>query len=205
MPTAGYDLLKAKKYDPLIARLVDELGMEATADVWVNAEAWLDLMLASSPELSAGERKHVEGMILPTCAIYFAIGVALGKREAYELVSWHLREHASNWMSRYRGLFSIPGGRQLAMLWFGRVMRRAYGSESGFATDFVETSSKRLVMEVHDCPYLRWCRDCGAEELAPLFCENDDYAYGRVAGVDFRREGTLARGASQCDFDVALR
>lgn len=49
MPTAGYDLLKAKKYDSLIARLVDELGMEATADVWVNAEAWLDLMLASSP------------------------------------------------------------------------------------------------------------------------------------------------------------
>lgn len=204
MAKAGYELLKAKKYDPLIARLVDRLGMEATATTWLNAEAWLDLLIGSAPPMSAAERQHVEGVILPTCAIYFAMGAQIGKEDAYAYLRDFLYDSARTTGGRFAGFFSIPGGRHLAMLVAGMFVQRRYGTQAGFASKTIESSPSRLQLEVWECTYLKWCEICGAPEIASLFCDCDDKALESVPKVRFQRKGTLARGDELCDFDFEL-
>lgn len=204
MPKAGYDLLKSKKYDPLIAQLVDRLGMEATATTWLNAEGWLDLMLRAAPQVSDAEWRHVERSIMPICAIYSAMGAALGKDVAFELLSDYLRETAKARGRRYAALFRLPGGRRLAMLTLGVLAQRYFGASAGFEPRLLEASSRRVRLEMHACPYLKWCEASDVPEIAPLFCDCDDCAYGSIDGLAFRREGTLARGNECCDFDFEL-
>ncbi len=205
MPRDGFELLNNKIYDSLISKLVDRLGMEATAEIWLNAEAWLDLLMASAPDMLESERDLVEERVLPTCAIYHAISAALGKEEAIELLRWFVRENIQHWMWRYDALFAIPGGRRIGMLLLKRDLQRDYAQDKGFDMSITESSSTRLRMEVHACPYLRWCEICGTAEVAPLFCQSDDYASAAVKGVEFTRKSTLAQGNEICDFSFKLQ
>jgi hypothetical protein len=94
MGKSSSKLLKGKKYDTLIARLVDRLGTDDAAALWVRAERRLDGMLTQFSSLPAGEKSQIEGFVLPTCALYFELTDAFGKDEAFQMLDDYMAEYS---------------------------------------------------------------------------------------------------------------
>lgn len=62
-------------------------------------------------------------------------------------------------------------------------------------------AADRVQFTVLRCVYPQLCRQAGAPELAPLFCEVDAHYFGRIeAGVQLHRAETIAAGAQSCPF-----
>ena len=204
MGASARDRLSAKKYDPLLATLADRLGADEAATLWVDAERRLDALLATTQGLSNKERMHVEGHIYPMCALFLAIAERCGEDEATSVCADFMRDTASAKGAALRRLLEVPGMRLVFMRAFGVFGARLFGEDAGFAQQMHEATSHRLRMDITDCPYHRHCTAAGAARIAPLFCANDDYVYGDLPGIAFRRSGTIARGATICDFDLSL-
>lgn len=201
----AHKTLQAKKYDRLIAMLVDRLGEDETAALWLDAERRLDAFLTTTTELAPGERRHTDNTIYPMCALYLAIAKRCGRDEAFEIVSTFMRTVALEAGGKLQRLVAPRPMRRLFMRAFGIMGAKMFGNEAGFEQRMHEVSSSHLRMDILACPYARHCAAAGAPELAKLFCANDEYAYGNLPGIEFRREGTIARGADRCDFELTLR
>ncbi|MBP3892494.1 MAG: L-2-amino-thiazoline-4-carboxylic acid hydrolase [Atopobiaceae bacterium] len=196
------ELLKGRKYDTLIARLVDRLGVDEAAALWVRAERRLDGMLAQSRPLPEGEKLHVEVFVLPTCAIYFELIDAFGRDEAFQMVDDFMAEYSANASKAFRRIVALPGGRGLFMRAFGKVVGLAFGERQGFANEMHECTPNRIAYDVLACPYRRASAQMGAPEICQFFCRNDEICYGNLDGIRFVRTGTLAKGADRCDFVI---
>lgn len=71
----------------------------------------------------------------------------------------------------------------------------------GFDIHWQKNSADELAFAVHRCFYLRVLMHYGKPELTGIFCRGDEIVYEKMARtVAFHRVGTLARGASCCDF-----
>jgi hypothetical protein len=53
-------------------------------------------------------------------------------------------------------------------------------------------------VDITECAILKFYRAQGAEELVPHLCKLDN-AMGKILGLGFTRQGTLAEGAAVCD------
>ena len=200
MGRPSQELLKGKKYDTLIAQLVDRLGTDEAAALWVRAERRLDGMLAQSKSLPEGEKLHVEMFVLPTCAIYFELADAFGKDEAFRMVEGYMAEYSANAAKAFKRIVALPGGRGFFMRAFGKVVGLAFGKRQGFENEMHECTPNRIAYDVLACPYHRASAQMGAPEICQFFCRNDEVCYGDLDGIRFVRTGTLAKGASRCDF-----
>jgi hypothetical protein len=193
-------LLKGSKYNTLKARLADRLGTDEAAALWVRAEQRLDGMLTQFSSLPKGEKPQVEGFVLPTSALYFELADAFGKDEAFRLVDDFMAEYSANAAKAFRVITAMPGGRGFFMRVFGMVLGIAFGENQGYENDMHECTPRRIAYDVLACPYHRTFSQLGAPELCQLFCRNDKVCYGDLDGIRFVRTGTLAKGASCCDF-----
>lgn len=204
MGKPAYELLKAKKYDPLLATLTDRFGTDEAVETWLDAEQQLEGFLATTQELSDGEKLHAEGFIYPMCALFLAIAERCGRTDAEQICTDFMREMALGKGELLQKLLRIPGMRRVFMKVFGVMGARLFGENAGFEQRMYDCTSSHLRMDITACPYLRHCVVAGAPEIAPLFCTNDEYCYGNLPGIAFRRTGTLARGAERCDFELTL-
>lgn len=202
MGKPAIELLQAKKFDLLIATLSDRFGTDGTAEIWVDAERRLDGFLDTTTGLSDGEQMHAEGFIYPMCALFLAIAERCDREEARQICADFMRETALGKGEALQKLLRIPGMQSFFMKCFGFLGSRLFGEKAGFEQQMHECTTKRLRMDILSCPYLRHCTAAGVSEIAPLFCANDEYAYGDLPGITFRRTGTLANGADRCDFEL---
>lgn len=200
MGSPSKKLLKGRKYDTLLSRLVDLMGTDEAAALWVRAERRLDGMLTQFSSLPKGEKPQVERFVLPTCALYFELTDALGRDEAFRLVDDFMAEYSTNAAKDFRRIVTLPGGRGFFMCAFGKVVALAFGEKQGYANDMHECTPARIAYDVLACPYQRTFAQLGAPELCQPFCRNDEICYGSLDGIRFERTGTLAKGASHCDF-----
>lgn len=204
MGKPAYELLKAKKYDPLLATLTDRFGTDEAVETWLDAEQQLEGFLATTQGLSDGEKLHAEGFIYPMCALFLAIAERCGRESAERICADFMRETATAKGEALQKLLAVPGMRRVFMKLFGVMGQRLFGDKAGFGQQMHDCTSSHLRMDITACPYLRHCIAAGAPEIAPLFCANDEYCYGNLPGITFRRTGTLARGADRCDFELSL-
>lgn len=202
MGKTARELLEAKKFDSLIVTLCDRFGTDEAAKTWIDAERRLEGFLATTTELSDGERMHAEGFIYPMCAVFLAIAERCSREEARQICADFMRETALKKGEALQKLLQAPGMQSFFMKCFGFLGKRLFGGEAGFEQQIHESTTHRLRMDILSCPYLRHCTAAGAPEVAPLFCANDEYAYGNLPGITFSRSGTLANGANRCDFEL---
>ena len=193
-------LLRGKKYNVLLTRLADRLGADDAAALWVRAESRLDGMLVQFSTLPKGEKPQVERFVLPTCAIYFELADVFGKNEAFQMMDDYMAEYSANAAKAFRRIVALPGGRGFFMRVFGKVVALSFGEKQGYKNVAHERTANRIVYDVLTCPYQRTFAQLGAPELCQLFCRNDEVCYGDLDGIRFVRTGTLAKGASCCDF-----
>ena len=204
MPRTARKLLEQKKFDPLVARLSDMLGTDGSAALWVRAERRLDGMLRTTAELGKAERMHVEGFIMPTCAIYQEMAEEMGKEEALALLMDCAHFNALESRRFFERLVSAPGGKGLFLRGFAALQPRAFGASAGFSVRNTSHDCSHAHFDITECPYQRVTAGLGVPELCNLFCTNDDIIYGDLPGIKFSRKGTLGRGNAVCDFDVSL-
>lgn len=202
MGKPAYERLTAKKFDLLIATLCDRFGTDGAAEIWVDAERRLEGFLATTTNLSDGERMHAEGFIYPMCALFLAVAQRCDREDARQICADFMRETALKKGEAMQKLLHVPGMKSVFMKCFGILGSRLFGEKAGFEQQIHECTTSHLRMDILSCPYLRHCTAAGAPEIAPLFCANDEFAYGNLPGITFRRTGTLANGADRCDFEL---
>lgn len=204
MSHAARKLLEQKKFDQLVAKLSDKLGTNEAAALWIRAEQRLDALLKTTESLGKGERMHVEGYIMPTCALYQEMSEEMGKEEALALLMDFAHINALENRHFFERLVRIPGGKGLFLRGFAAVQPRVFGENAGFAVQSISHDGSHVHFDITGCPYQRMTTELGVPELCNLFCTNDDIIYGDLPGMRFSRSGTLGRGNEVCDFDVSL-
>lgn len=102
------ELLEQKKYDPIVATLVDRLGVDGTAALWVRAEQRLAVLIDGSQDLPALEQEHTHGFIYPVCALYLEMAEALGREEALALLMEFAHELALENRKPFEAVVTIP-------------------------------------------------------------------------------------------------
>ena len=63
-----------------------------------------------------------------------------------------------------------------------------------------EEQPEEFDLTIHQCLWHDTCVSCGCPEVCRFFCECDNYAFGDLKKVGFRRTQTLGTGGDCCDF-----
>lgn len=200
MGKSSEKLLKGKKYATLRTQIAKRLSADEAVALWTRVERRLDDMLVQFSSLPKGEKPQVEGFVLPTCAIYFELADTFGKDVAFQMVDDYMAEYSANASKAFKVITALPGGRGFFMRAFGKVLGLAFGEKQGYKNEMHECTANRIAYDVVACPYHRVFLQMDALELCQFFCRNDEVCYGDLDGIRFVRTGTLARGATHCDF-----
>jgi hypothetical protein len=81
-----------------------------------------------------------------------------------------------------------------------RSMERASEDPGGFVMRKVDSPGDLMAFDVAYCPISKFFAEHDAVEVGPLVCKIDDMLAGIMPGITLHRTGTIANGASRCDF-----
>lgn len=81
-----------------------------------------------------------------------------------------------------------------------RSMERASEDAGGFVMHEVDSPGDLMAFDVEYCPISKFLAEHDAVEVGPLVCKVDDMLAGTLPGISLHRTGTIANGATRCDF-----
>ena len=79
------------------------------------------------------------------------------------------------------------------------AFRKTTSSSDAWVSTF-EEQPEEFDLTIHQCLWHDTCVSCGCPEVCRFFCECDNYAFGDLKKVGFRRTQTLGTGGDCCDF-----
>jgi hypothetical protein len=139
-------------------------------------------------------------LVLPGAALYAALlEHHRTTRNAAETVSVTLTAMAAPHRRRVKLLTRYEPGRRLFMA----VARRSLWAfpSPGWEATWVERSARRVAFDMTRCFELDMLRRLDAAAIAPAYCAVDDVVYADLCPqLQWARTGTLATGATHCDF-----
>ena len=198
--TAAERIMKKKAH---IKAEMDRAMPKAQSDeLWRAAIIKLDSILVHYAALPKGVRMHTDRRIFPSAAIYLTVKRVFGQREAYSIIENAAAQGCKGIAKKLASLMRIPGMRGLFISMWDPLTRRIFGENSGFQNVFYPKEKGAYRMDIIACPYCRYFTELGCPELTKIFCANDDRVYGNLPGLEFKRTGTLGRGADRCDFYI---
>lgn len=198
--TAAERIMKKKAH---IKAEMDRAMPKAQSDeLWRAATEKLDSILVRYAALPKGVHMHTDKRIFPSAAIYLTVKGVFGQREAYSIIENAAAQGCKGIAKKLAFLMRIPGMRGLFISMWDPLTRRIFGTNSGFQNVFYPKEKGAYRMDIIACPYCRYFTELGCPELTKIFCENDERVYGNLPGLEFRRTGTLGRGADRCDFYI---
>ncbi len=183
--------------------LVERHGRQAARRLVAQAEQRCRVLVAGIPPGSAPAlRAQLVKNILPGLALYQTLLDAHGGEQGAALAE--IEPLFKAWTE------TLYGSLMRAFRWlpfpffFFRVsfaIQQKQLAGDIFKTRWVENSSRRIAMDQFGCPYLDVLKAQGAPELAPYFCQIDDWMAEQLPPqIAFKRTQTLARGGDRCDF-----
>lgn len=185
---------------PFIRRALAKKYDKATlARILLLAEGHYAVLARQCAGASPGEWRHLQGTILPTCAVYKAL-LNVDAPNALAVTHEALISLCRTGNRVLRVLLQIPGMANLFMRLLPKMALSMFGPECGFAYENYRADETCLAMDMTDCPYCRCAALLGCEALIPTFCESDFATYGNLPGVRFERTTTLGAGGDRCDF-----
>jgi hypothetical protein len=81
-----------------------------------------------------------------------------------------------------------------------RSMERAREDAGGFVMREVDSPGDLMAFNVEFCPISKFFAEHDAVEVGPLVCKIDDMLVDTMPGIVLHRTGTIANGATRCDF-----
>lgn len=170
------------------------LGEKAGKEVMAESRDQAAAFLAASPETSLSRRETMRTTILPRTAVY----TVLKRRglDAKKLMEKYLREvQGPTARDQYAGLEWVPRFFEI----FRWAFRKATASSDAWDSTF-EAEKDRFDLTIRKCLWYDTCVECGCPEACRFFCECDNYSFGELKKVGFRRTQTLGTGGDCCDF-----
>ncbi len=180
------------------------LPKEMSDSLWGRAEEKLSEILGRYGSLPKGVRMHTDSRIFPSAAVYLTLKEELGQEKAYRILEDAAIRGCADLHRKLVNFMRIPGMPRLFIKIWDPLVRKVFGSSSGFTNVFYPKKKNEYKMDVTSCPYNRYCTELGCPEITRIFCENDDRMYGELPGVRFERTGTLGKGADCCDFCLRI-
>ena len=150
--------------------------------------------LAASSETSRSRRKIMQETILPRVAAYAVLKES--GLPADEIMGSYTKESVGPMMhDMYSKLEKVP--------FFFDIYKRIFIKATN-KSDAWECHSKakknKFKTDIYKCLWNDTCRECGYPEACRFFCECDNYTYGNLKKMGFKRTQTLGTGGSKCDF-----
>ncbi len=176
------------------------LPREQSDALWRKATAKLDEMLKEHASLPKGVHMHTDSRIFPAAAVYLTVKDVTGPEKAYRVIEDAAVKNCARIEKKLAGLMKLPGMKSLFIKFWDPMVRKVFGPGNGFRNVFYPKKKGEYRMDVTACPYCRYFTEAGCPELTKIFCENDERIYGNLPGLEFRRTGTLGKGAVRCDF-----
>ena len=143
---------------------------------------------------------HLVFLVLPTAALYTALRE---RGEAEQDAVEKVQAAAKVEMWPIRGVFGLllgtEQGRRLFMRMLAPGFLGRFFPAPAWQTTWTERSRNRVAMDVTRCYDLDMLRLLGAVPVAVVLCVGDAYV------IPWSRTGTLATGASRCDFCFEFR
>ena len=170
------------------------LGEKAGKEVMAESREQATAFLAASQEASPSRRETMRTTILPRTAVY----TVLKRRglDAEKLMEKYLREvQGPTARDQYASLEWVPRFFEI----FRWAFRKATASSDAWDSTF-EAEKDRFDLTIHKCLWYDTCVECGCPEACRFFCECDNYSFGELKKVGFRRTQTLGTGGDCCDF-----
>ena len=170
------------------------LGEKTGKEVMAESREQAAAFLAASRETSPSRRETMRTTILPRTAVY----TVLKRRglDAEKLMEKYLREvQGPTARDQYASLEWVPRFFEI----FRWAFRKATASSDAWDSTF-EAEKDRFDLTIHKCLWYDTCVECGCPEACRFFCECDNYSFGELKKVGFRRTQTLGTGGDCCDF-----
>lgn len=178
-----------------------EYGKAVAKAIWNDARKRLNELAGQLPDLSKGERQHVEGYILPRIAVYRSMESCLGSEKAMALLDAAILERGQKMGAMLRRMTALPLMKGMFMKIFASMAKSTFGAAGGFEQRYYDTPKDTIKFDILDCTYCRWCRRLDCPEIIHTFCDSDSYCYGKLTGITFERTQTLEHG-EKCDFTL---
>lgn len=192
--------LTESKYAVSYEREMRKIFSESESDIlWQAAEEMFQTLLKENPGQPEAVARHTHISIFPAIAVYKAIAAKYPDK-AMPVLENGAAAISGQAGENYARLLKLPGMKFIFMKIFSKGVRKGFGPEAGFAHEFITDSGKTLAFNVNKCPYQYYCEKYDCRELVPIFCKNDEYAYGNLPHIRFIRTQTLGTGGSCCDF-----
>ena len=193
-----YEKLDGFSY--VLNKLRKKLGRQQTDVLIQDAVNLCNELCEKYKNLSKKEKIHTEQMIFPRAAFYLQMIKYIPREESINLIEESVRIGVEPDRKRLNVLTKIPFIRPLFFKIFPKMIDNIYNEESGFKTKEFESDNKHYRVDVLQCPYMKYCELLGCKELTATFCLSDDCVFGNMAGITFKRQGTIGRGSDKCDF-----
>lgn len=170
--------------------LLQRLGEEKAAAVWMDASARLAALETAFPDLDRDSRM----MILPAAALYQAMPEVLPL----------LRDYAADMGQRIgrvvHTVTSIPGVSRLLWKQMPRLMRTMSSPEKGYTRRIVSESSELVGVDILTCPLHDAAVRIGSPEVASVVCAMDKAYMTGFKYIQYTRTTAVGEGDACCDY-----
>ena len=123
--------------------------------------------------------------------------------KALEWIELSSKAHGEQVGASINKTMKIPGMKRLFIPMMKRIAGMMFGSKAGFENRLIAYDKKSIHFDILLCPYCAYLAELGCPELTESFCRSDEYAYGNLKTMEFRRTQTLGTGGDRCDFYMA--
>lgn len=188
-----------KKIRWIRKQLIKRYGKKKTDAILDLAEHDYQECLQLCQDASNGEMMHLKNTILPTAACYKAL-LEVDAEHAFSNTKEIIINLCEQSGDVLEFLLKIPGMTSVFMKLLPKLALRMFGRECGFDYVNFKADRKVLQMDMVICPYVRYAKRLGVEELTEVFCESDVATYGNLSKIAFKRTETLGTGGKKCDF-----
>ena len=188
-----------KKLGYIKKELTKLYGKEVTDTITTLAQKHYENCLLLCKDASAGELTHLENTILPTVSFYKAL-LETDKENAYQHTYAIIVSLCKKGAAVLNTALKLPGMKSLFMKLLPKMAVSMFGRDCGFDYENDKATKRILQMDMTVCPYVKYAKLFGVEELTAVFCESDFATYGSMPGIAFERTQTLGTGGHKCDF-----
>lgn len=195
---------KVMKGKRIFKNKMDEvLSREDSDKAWRDAYRRLEEIYVMYPNLPKGVRAHTDSFIFPAAAIYLAIK-EVAPDKAFEIMRVVMKEKTEKIGRILSKMMKIPGFKRFFLKMWDTMSHKNFGPTAGFCNVFYPKEKNRFKMDITACPYHKYLTELGCPEINILFCDNDVYTYGNLAGMKFIRTKTIGAGDELCDFCMEM-
>lgn len=186
-------------------RLEIKMGYEKADAIWTRAKEILPEIEKKYFHLPKITQVHLI-RILPSAAIQMAVKEITGNPElGYNAIAEASWAKCVNLGNKIKKMTRIPGFNNFFIKMWDPLCKKVFGPKAGFKNVFYPKKKGEYRMDIVECPYHRIFTELGTPELTKIFCINDEYMYGDLPGIEFKRTSTLGKGGDKCDFCLRLK